>query len=159
MRALPASLQAEAEEHLTQLARRHKIELHWSTVHHEAVIFTRQAWVPPVTSALDYLIGLHEMGHIVSPLARRYWRRSEWSETLEDNMLCEAAAWAWALEKAKTAMTKRLTTGHWRNIAAMWSSYAFSHLGPAKRNSSIDPFPLDDYGQMWPVDAQGRPVH
>ncbi len=113
------SLQTDlAEKHLLDLAREHRIILHWrrrNWTHFEAHPATRMVFVGRPTSAIRYLGALHEMGHIVSPVARAA-RRGH-------SLTCEAAAWDWALDAADPRLMPDDMVEIRQKVGRAWATY------------------------------------
>lgn len=109
--------------HLRAVAEQHKVKLHatkqrWTAESH---IATSQAWVPRTMKApIDYLIGLHEIGHVASATARRltFDRRH-----LESELAVEGAAWAWAIEHADPDTLALAIEDDWDQIGAALTSF------------------------------------
>lgn len=89
----------EYRAHLVHLADEHEVSLTWTTAWDKAMAYPDlyEAVVPCVRGAGDYLVGLHELGHILDPEARRFGVRED---DLHQALLCEGAAWAWAAMEA-----------------------------------------------------------
>lgn len=106
--------------HVLQLAAKHRITLFWLNEwgHAESFPEGRYALVPEISSAADYLVALHELGHVVSQVARRLVR----SSTVYDYITMEGAAWAWAAEHADPELTGLLTASDWRVLLKCWKS-------------------------------------
>lgn len=107
-----------AEKHLLALAREHKVMLHWRTrrwTKFEAHLNTRMVFVGKPTSAIRYLAALHEIGHIVSPVARSARRGHLLTE--------EAAAWDWALDNADPQLMPDDFGEIRRQVGRAWSTY------------------------------------
>lgn len=114
----------EATEHLELLADRHGVQLHYVASPQQAQchLGTRQVWVAQATTGPRYLSGLHEVGHIVDRKSVRYWDSG-------DELLCEAAAWAWAIKHARSTLLRKITERGWREVAGWLGSYL---PGPAR---------------------------
>ena len=54
----------------------------------------------PITSPWRYAVALHELGHILSK------ESFELSKTQGNQLLCEAEAWKWALERSKVEFSE-----------------------------------------------------
>jgi hypothetical protein len=90
----PTSL---ARESLERLAARHRVTLAWMRRGQDpegaqSYPPLRIAICPAPTNGYRYLIALHELGHCVSPVARKH----EDQDDVYNVGLCEGAAWAWA---------------------------------------------------------------
>lgn len=111
--------------HVQSLADEYRIKLHrtqrrWDS---EAHLSTRQAFVPrQLRAPIDYLVALHEVGHIASPLAKRLIGVGRLAETAA----AEAAAWAWAVEAALPKLLALMTDRDWELVAEA----LVSHLRP-----------------------------
>lgn len=105
---------SHAEAHLRRLGSRHGIEIVW--IKHqwaaEAEATTRQVFIPPPTTALRYLIGLHEFGHLVDKVSARV--------VVNHYPCAEAAAWSWAKEHADENLMSWMTEGMWRQVGIAW---------------------------------------
>jgi hypothetical protein len=119
-----------AKEHIAELAAEHRVKLRWKTRRWEsqAHVETRQAWVPKaMRSPLDYFIALHELGHVVSPLAALLHNGS--GASWEFEFTSEAAAWSWAYESADPELLRLMTQRDWLQVAGALMSY----IGPPKK--------------------------
>jgi hypothetical protein len=108
-----------AERHLTKVASRHGILIHWrrrAWAKFEAHIETKMVWIGKPTSAIRYLGALHEMGHIVSKVARDANKR-------EHALTEEAAAWDWALGAADPRLVGEIRPEDRSQLALAWASY------------------------------------
>jgi hypothetical protein len=130
---LPAPLRLAAEEHINQLAERHRIYVRrsrtWDTS--EADAGTSMVQIPAkIRTGTDYMAALHEIGHLVDPTAREHEMRFSRSKgkrnTDTETLLVEAAAWAWAARNARPMILKALTKADRRRIGMCWVSW----LGP-----------------------------
>ncbi len=119
---------AAAWDHLDRLAEKHQIivRLVRRRSDAEAHTQTRQVWVPPQRKPLDYLVGLHELGHIVSPSSRAAGRRQMKAKNANgveaEAMACEAAAWAWAVRHADPKIVT-LTETLRAEVGRLWASH------------------------------------
>lgn len=93
-----------ATEHIGTLAERHDVQITWTERPAYSYTTHRSVHVPPPTTADRYLAGLHEMGHCVSQQALRFDRRWRKGTQFDDEVLMEAAAWAWAARNALDAL-------------------------------------------------------
>lgn len=131
---LDPHLRQLADEHISALARKHRIRVRrtktWATS--EAELISRQVFIPARTrTTVDYLASLHEIGHLVDPAAsnrdkkyRDNFPRGNRRDTQYDLMIVEAAAWAWALKHALPAVLKTVSRAEWRRIGNCWVSHA-----------------------------------
>jgi len=130
---LSAPLRLAAERHINELAEQHRIYVRrsrtWDTSEADSV--TRMVQVPKqIRTGTDYMAALHEIGHLVDPIARehemRYSRSKGKRNTDAETLMVEAAAWAWAARVAKPQILKAMTKADWRRIGCCWVSW----LGP-----------------------------
>lgn len=121
-RRFPADL---AWASIDELAAEHKITVRpvSSRYRSESHIATRQVWVPPQRGPVDYLVALHEIGHIASPEARRQFRHYAELLTLDHELCLEAAAWGWALQAADRRLLNWMSRKHWTQIHALLGTY------------------------------------
>ena len=73
-----------------------------------AMLTPRQVQVPKPTSPWRYLVGLHELGHVICPTARGRDKDYEEAGKLPHTLACEAAAWGWAIENIHPAVWARM---------------------------------------------------
>lgn len=73
---------------------------------------TGQVWIPKPTTALKYLICLHEIGHIVDKVAARVLQFH--------GPEAEAAAWRWAVKAAHGDLLDHMTPAAWRKVGNAW---------------------------------------
>lgn len=71
---------------------------------------TRRVVGPPITTALDYLIHLHELGHLANP-------------EMPYGFADEAQAWSFAVSQALPAITATMTKTAWAAIGRWLSEY------------------------------------
>lgn len=116
------------EEHLLELAGTHDLTLRWVSSWSRAESFPelREVLAPRCHTGADYLIGLHEVGHVLDPLAVELAKDG----TVRGTLLCEAAAWSWALAEA---MTEHLTPRSLEAMTASLRSHATRQLFPQDR--------------------------
>lgn len=109
--------------HLRALATEHHIKMHsaksrWKS---EAHLPTRQVWVPKhMRAVIDYLVALHEFGHILSPMANHLFANHM---PLERTAAMEAAAWAWAVQAAEPEVFDEMTDKDWSLVAQAMVSH------------------------------------
>jgi hypothetical protein len=121
---LNSHLREVAEAHVKKLARRHQIRVrrtkNW--INSEADFVTRQIFCPAeFRTGLDYLIALHEIGHLMTPDAEPHiFYEPGIASVLRD----EAAAWGWALEHADPDLIEAMTKTDWRRVGHCWISHA-----------------------------------
>jgi hypothetical protein len=123
---LNTALREVAETHIQNLARRHKIHVRrtkdWMAS--EADHMTRQIFIPRVfKTGLDYLVALHEIGHLVDTHAEPI---SYFAPGVGSALRDEAAAWAWAVEHARPEIVEAMTKTDWRRVGHCWVSSAGS---------------------------------
>lgn len=120
---------AAARSDVRSLAERHKVDLfrsrrRWAA---EASPSTRQAWAPlGCREGIDYLICLHELGHVCSSLSRRLLSRNAKQEDLETRAACEAAAWAWGMGHAEQPVLALVSPHDLHRAASAWLSHVTS---------------------------------
>lgn len=109
--------------HICELAAEFDIKVHatkrrWDS---EAHLTTRQVFVPrQFRSVVDYLVALHELGHIASSLAYGlYWHVPD----REAAMAAEATAWAWAVDRAKPKLLGQMTAEDWGRVGSALTSF------------------------------------
>lgn len=86
---MPGEWDAEAaKDHLLDLSTVNGIEVSWISNWQEAMAFVpaRLVYIPYPETALEHLVGLHEMGHILGPV--------------EPDEADEGRAWLWATRTA-----------------------------------------------------------
>jgi hypothetical protein len=118
-RKLPAEMRERAVDHVERLARRLGATVVFSSraVYNVAQLNavvdydTRRVTGPIITSAVEYLAHLHELGHLAS--------RSKSSDEVVD----EGAAWAWAAKRADPEIMSRMTAASWALVGAAFTSY------------------------------------
>lgn len=123
--------------HIYELAERHRIKVRKAKTRDlsESHIATRQVWVPPrMVSVLDYLIALHEFGHIASPTSRGLALRADYD--LDAEVRCEAAAWAWVVKYADLVLLALSTEADWSEVGG-WYLGSFLRVGADKRLSQV----------------------
>lgn len=87
----------------------------------ECHINTRQVWVPrQLRAPIDYLVALHEFGHILSPVAVHLFSNHM---PLERTAAMEAAAWAWAVQAAEPEVFDEMTEKDWTHVAKSMVSH------------------------------------
>lgn len=113
----------KAEAHLKRLRAEHDIQRVWCKHWHRAYahVSARQVHVPKANTGIDYLINLHEMGHIASSTARRYTAFP--STDLNAEIMREASAWAWAMLHADPALLLSVTKEDWERAASCLMTY------------------------------------
>lgn len=109
--------------HLRSLAAEYRIKMHatkprWDS---ECHINTRQVWVPrQLRAPIDYLVALHEFGHILSPLANQLISSNT---PLERLTAAEGAAWAWAVQSAEAHLIDLMGEDDWRQVGTALVSH------------------------------------
>lgn len=77
------------------------------------------AWrveIPRPTSPKRYLVALHEIGHLLGPIAPGHRTENpDWTPG-QFTLIEEAAAWAWAAEHIHDAIDMSLTEAHYRSV-------------------------------------------
>lgn len=123
--------EAAAWAHIDSLAAEHgitvKVTAHRSDS--EAFIAARTVWVPERMTKVNYLVALHELGHVACDLARRlhyrHVHRCSWGEASERDALlaCEAAAWAWAWNSVDAGVLPKVGRKTVAAVAQMWGTH------------------------------------
>jgi len=116
-----------AEAHLEELATRHDIQLIWTDKPECAYSRHRIVWIRKPYSPESYLGALHELGHVVSPRARKHearWDRGR-NKVVEydDELLMEAAAWAWAAWHMLPELADTIPARTWKLVGGYLSGY------------------------------------
>lgn len=119
---------AAARWDIASLASIHRVELHrskrWGA---EAALATRQVWAPlGCRAGIDYLICLHELGHVCSALARKLHRRFDEPEY---EAACEGAAWSWGLENGDPNVIALAAPHDFQLAAQCWLSHVHPLTG------------------------------
>lgn len=111
----------ELETEIRDIAGAHDIRLTWTTSWKQAESFPRlrECLVPHVRTGGDYLVGLHELGHVLSPDAYGLTDRTD-SYSL---ILCEGASWAWAVSMIRPDLLPCLTPADWDTAAHCFRSH------------------------------------
>lgn len=119
---------AAAWAHIDALAAEHSITVRViSGQHGEAHPTTRQVWVPDLRRPIDYLVALHELGHVCSKSALRFHDRFDKKGAHADRAACETAAWSWAVEHVDTDVLPHIGRGTWQRLGALWATYLAAH--------------------------------
>lgn len=134
---LSAAQRRLAEDHVAAIARRGEVRVRrtkrWTSS--EADVSSRQVFVPKVFyTALDYLVALHELAHI---LHRSADTTSEYEPSMGACLRIEAAAWGWALDRAKPEILASMTKTDRRRMGLCWAS----HSGPVWPNAKTGALP------------------
>lgn len=121
-------------QHVEQLADEHGITVTWVTSSWKAEAFPAgwHAAVPEIHGGDDYLVALHELGHVADDVARKRHRRTG----RYDEVLVEGAAWAWAAEHADPALARRLGPADWISVASGFTSHLAYHAADRSGSSS-----------------------
>lgn len=120
-----------ARKHLHNIGEVYRVAVHWIETRKdsEAHVSTRQVWIPRrMRRVADYLIGLHEFGHLLSPLAVTLHNVGN----LQEEMACEAAAWGWAFENAAPELLELMDAQDWAIVLSLFYTYPRSALEAAK---------------------------
>lgn len=125
-----------AEAHISHLAAERDITIVWTEKPPKAYTPHQLAWCNRPTTGRRYFLALHELGHCASSIARE-WERSINDLTPEGryaDLMCEAAAWAWAAEMADPDLIEQITRRERTQVAtAGWGSYLFRNAELASR--------------------------
>ena len=125
-----------AEAHIAAIARRGDVRVRrtkeWTNS--EADTSSRQVFIPKTLhTALDYLVSLHELAHILhrSATTTSYYEPSDGT-----CLRIEAAAWGWAIDRALPEVLKAMTKTDWRRMGLCWASHA-GHVWPNSRTGTL----------------------
>jgi hypothetical protein len=121
---------------ITRLARENEIDLHWTEHRWDAEAFPelRQAIVPRIRNVGDYLLGLHELGHVLAPEARAY----DQDTAVYACLLTEGAAWAWAMANAAPEFVAVAKDEDWATVhEAIGSHYRWAALCPTRAPDEV----------------------
>lgn len=117
-------MRKEATEHVEKLCQRRGIAVRWRVgVAPYAVVEQRRIEIRPIVRASDYLCALHEIGHIASKRAQRKDDTAKGA----DEIRVEAAAWAWAADRAYPEVVAKMSESEWADIACAMVSYIRHH--------------------------------
>lgn len=128
--------EAAAWAHIDSLAAEHRITVkltHFAD-DSEAFISANTVWVPETMTKVNYLVALHELGHIACDLARRLHYQHVHQcvggeRSMRDALIaCESAAWAWAWQNVDDDVLPKIGKKVRAAVAAMWASHLF-HAG------------------------------
>lgn len=118
-----------ATGHVEALASKHKIELFEANSWEQAYTYvkSRRVWVPDILTGSDYIVCLHEMGHVVDKDSRRYGngvkRVPHGRPSNHHEIMHEAAAWSWAVQHAKLHLLRLMTRADWERVGDCWATY------------------------------------
>lgn len=117
----PVFDRAAARTHLRQLAAEMGVTIVWVSGYTlaEAWVDERTACLPRIRSGRDYLVALHELGHILSPHAAGLVDAG----VLYDEISCEGYAWAWAASHADPVIADSISARDWALAAKCFTSY------------------------------------
>lgn len=106
--------------HLETLAAEHGIDITWTSSWRRAEAYPQLSWavLPTVRRPSDYLIALHELGHIASAHAQTPDFGGPYCD-----LLCEGASWAWAAEHALPSLARHLRAEDWNLVGYAFRSY------------------------------------
>lgn len=116
--------QARAEAHVRQLAERHGILVRRVTTWEKAAARPdlRIVWVPKMRTNLDYLIAMHEFGHVLDRRAAKLYNQGGYEDSSTE-IVMEAAAWAWGLKHLDRAVVGEMSEPLRREIGRCWASF------------------------------------
>lgn len=120
-----------ARSHLTNIGETYKVDVHWveKRADAEAHVTTRQVWLPRrMRRPAAYLFGMHEFGHVLSPLAIML----ENIGNLQEEMACEAAAWGWAFENAAPELLELMQPDDWAIMLTAFYTFPRATIEAAK---------------------------
>lgn len=117
-----------ARVHLTTLAGREGIKIKWVNGRGwmdkaEAFGVARVVVIPKPYNAVQYLVALHEFGHV---LAKMTWADRTGFEIGEAKMMYEAAAWGWAVTHIHPTLDKLIDEKHFqRSLGVALATHAW----------------------------------
>lgn len=118
---MPSLAALAARRHVHELARQHDVSLHWCDTWSQAETFAalREVRIPWIEGGDDYLIALHELGHVVAPGAQQLEASAR--HDVFTNLALEGLAWAWAAHVCDTSL---LEPEDWDTpLFALWTHY------------------------------------
>jgi hypothetical protein len=83
----------------------------------------RAVYVPVPVTPLEYMICLHELGHVASSVARRRDDVYDIERLGPDEIVIEGAAWAWAADMALPVIAAKLTGKDLAAIGGLFTTY------------------------------------
>lgn len=115
---------AAARQHVTALADVLGVTVSWcpSVSGAESYPASRAATLPRIRGPRGYLVALHEIGHCISPAARRLYNRFDFP----GEFACEAWAWSWAIEQVLPCLAEQMTDRDWATVGRCLGTYAAS---------------------------------
>lgn len=114
-----------AKANLVALAAEHAVSLTWtrSWSYAHSWAYERCATAPVIQRPRDWLVGLHELGHVLNPASRRL--NGRWD--CGGELACEIWAWAWAIENGDPALLARVPQRDWELVGQSVASYMAWH--------------------------------
>lgn len=115
-----------AEIHLEWLGQEHGVQVAWlkAGAHWTTASATPGRWpvvhVPKPNTPRQYLVALHEFGHVLSDLAREL---DTAAHSEERYIACEGAAWAKAIELADLEILRLIRWPDWMATAELMATY------------------------------------
>lgn len=117
-------LRQRMARHVQDLADEHGIPVTWKPGWRNAEAFPSipAITVPVIRSPRDYLVALHELGHVLSPESASLHDTPGpmWSYL---GIVSEGAAWAWAATAAKPALVRHFRAKDWDAVAYAFRTY------------------------------------
>jgi hypothetical protein len=104
-----------AQTHLEHVAASNDVSILWFAGDWrecEAFFNARCVKIQKPYTPRTYLAGLHELGHLLSPFAKRHWGTKD----PEMYMAVEAAAWYWTLAHTHTLLARQCEREVWSLI-------------------------------------------
>lgn len=80
----------------------------------------REAILPRIRTPEDYLVALHEIGHIAYPNALAH----AFDDDVYGIVVCEGAAWAWASAAIPAELAAQIPADAWKVVGECFSSHA-----------------------------------
>lgn len=116
-KALRRKLYRDVRAHLDRLSIRVTWIEGWERA--ESFPVLREAVLPRIRTGADYLVALHELGHIAYPDAALHV-----SDTGAYGIIaCEGAAWAWAAASIPPALANALPPESWLVVGDCFGSH------------------------------------
>lgn len=124
----PPAVLTRMQDHVLEVAGDHDVTVYlftgswtWSEAYPE----DRTVTVPTVRQPSDYLLGLHELGHVLDPLAVSLVDETDHRSIL----LSESAAWAFAQTTIRPAFVPHIRAKDWDLVAYAWRTYLAEGAG------------------------------
>lgn len=123
---------------VTLAAAENRVTLTWIRDWSLAEAWGGAAVVPIIFTPGDYLVCLHELGHLCQPQSLRLRRRTD----ADGQISAESWAWAWAAKNIDPALAATITPAQWRGvIGKTYGAYIAWHActPPTATREPVDP--------------------